>query len=131
MAQWPRRQASRSAAPGLVRREAGDAEDGDRAEQDFPFRAVAVPFDEEHLPDLRPFLQDLLRRREGLDGAGVDAAVAAVDGPGLSREGPPGQRVRCVEQFLLVIADGEDEEGAGGVDLLRVLALGVHLVCRG
>ena len=112
----------------LVRREAGDAEDGDRAEQ-FPVRAVAVPFDEEHLPDLRPFLQDLLRRREGLDGAGIDAAVAAVDGPGLSREGPPGQRVGRVEQFLLVIADGEDEEGAGGLDLLRVLALRVHLVC--
>ena len=39
---------------GLVRRQAGDAEDGDRAEQ-FPVRAVAVPLDEEHLPDVRPF----------------------------------------------------------------------------
>jgi len=111
----------------LVRGQAGDAEDGDRAEQ-FPAGAVAVALDEEHLPDLRPFLQDLPGRRQGLDGAHVDPAVAAVDGPGLAREGPPGQRVGGVEQFLLVIADGEDEVGARGLDLLRVLALRVHLV---
>ena len=37
---------------GLARRQAGDAEDGDRAEQ-FPVRAVAVALDEEHLPHVR------------------------------------------------------------------------------
>jgi hypothetical protein len=47
---------------GLVRGQAGDAEDGDRAEQ-FPVRAVAVPFDEEDLPDFRPFPQDFRRGR--------------------------------------------------------------------
>ena len=81
---------------GLARGQAGDAEDGDRAEQ-FPAGAVAVPLDEEHLPHLRPLFQDLPCRRQGLDGAHVDPAVAPVDGPGLSREGPPGQRVGRVE----------------------------------
>jgi hypothetical protein len=51
-----------------------------------------------------------------------------VHGPGLSREGPPGERVRRVEQFLLVTADGEEEEGTRSTDGLRVLALCVHLV---
>src|SRR5712691_148249 len=99
---------------GVVRREARDAGDGDRAEQ-FPAGAVAVPPRQEHLPDLRPFPQDLPCRREGLDGADIDAAVAPVHGPGLAREGPPGQRVRRAGQFLLVIADGEDEEAARGL----------------
>ena len=68
---------------GLARREAGDAEDGDRAEQ-LPVRAVAVPLDEEHLLHVRPPGQDPLRRRQGLDGTDVDAAVAPVHGPGLA-----------------------------------------------
>jgi hypothetical protein len=121
--------ASWSRVNSVVRGKARDAEDGDAAE-DLPVGAVAVPLDEEDLPHLRPPLEDLPRRRQGLDGAGVNAAVAAVHGPGLSREGPPGQHVRRIEQFLLVIADGEEEERVRVVDVLRVPALGMHLVRR-
>jgi len=66
---------------GLVRREAGDAQDGDRAGQ-FPADAVAVALDEEHLLHVREQLPDPRRGRQGLDGTDVDAAVAPVDGPG-------------------------------------------------
>src|SRR5207302_5336257 len=68
---------------GLVRRKAGDAEDGDRSEQ-FPVRVVAVALDEEHLPHAGEQFPDLRRGRQRLDRADVGAPVAPVHGPGLS-----------------------------------------------
>jgi hypothetical protein len=67
---------------GLVRRQAGDAEDGDRAEQ-FPAGAVALALGREHLPHVREQDGDLRRGRQRLDRAEVGAAVAPVHGPGL------------------------------------------------
>src|ERR1035441_5992304 len=67
---------------GLVRAQAGDAEDGDGAEE-LPVRAVTVALDQEHLPDVREQRPDAFGGRQGLDDADVDAAVPAVRGPGL------------------------------------------------
>ena len=61
----------------LVRGQAGDPGDGDRAEE-FPVRPVAVPLDEEHLRDVREQFPDRFGGRQGPDGARIDAAVAAV-----------------------------------------------------
>jgi hypothetical protein len=57
--------------------------DGDGAEQG-PVRAIAVALDEEDLRDVREQPADPAGGRQGLDGAHVDPAVAAVDGPGLA-----------------------------------------------
>ena len=65
---------------GLARGQAGDAENGDRAEQ-VPVRGVAVALDEEDLRDVREQGGDARGGRHGLDRADVDAAVAAVGGP--------------------------------------------------
>src|ERR1017187_3994188 len=67
---------------GLARGQAGDAEDGDGAEE-LPVRAVTVALDQEHLPDVREQRPDAFGGRQGLDDADVDAAVPAVRGPGL------------------------------------------------
>jgi hypothetical protein len=67
---------------GLARGQAGDAGDGDGAEE-LPVRAVAVALDQEDLPDVREQGGDPRGCRHGRDGAHVDAAVAAVRGPGL------------------------------------------------
>src|SRR5260370_5537932 len=68
---------------GLACRQAGDAEDGDRARQ-FPAGAVAVALDEGQLLPVREQLPDPRRGRQRLERADVDAAVAPADGPGLS-----------------------------------------------
>ena len=112
---------------GLARGQAGDAEDGDGAEE-AAVRAVAVALDQEHLPDVREQFGDALGGRHGLDGADVDAVVAAVCGPVLDGERFPAQRVGRVEQVRLVLPDREHELRAPAHDLPGVLTLGVHLV---
>jgi hypothetical protein len=105
---------------GLARGQAGDAEDGDGAKE-AAVRAVAVALDHEHLPDVREQFGDAPGGRHGLDGADVDAAVAAVCGSVLDGERFPAQRVGRVEQARLVLPDREHELRAPAHDLPGVL----------
>ena len=103
---------------------AGDAECGDGRDR-LAVQVRDVPFDEEHLADVRE--RQVVGGGQDLDGAGGDPAVAFIGGGMSDRNLAPRQRVESTEQCPPVLLHRKHELAAVLMDVVRG---GLHRVQR-